>query len=226
MRRRRLMAGLSAGAAACVVRPGAFAAADPLQPLAPRMDFTPPVPGSYVLQRIQRCGDSMLIDASGRQVPLAQLTSGKITLLSFFYTYCTDALGCPFAYQTLINLRESLLADPALARRVRFVNISFDPVHDTPEQLRIYGGKLLGDMRFEWRMLSSRTMQELLPLLDDFGQDVSVLRDERGRPTRTRNHMLKLFLVDAQRFVREIYTLDFVQPQVMLGDMRTLAMEG
>jgi protein SCO1 len=226
MHRRRFVAGAAAGAAVCLVAPQAFPAADPLQPLAPRMDFTPPAPGSYVLQRIQRCPDALLIDASAQPVRLAQVTSGKITLLSFFYTYCTDALGCPFAYQTLINLRETLLAEPALARRVRFVNISFDPSHDTPAQLRLYGRKLLGDARFEWRMLSSRTVQELLPLLDDFGQDVSVVQDERGRPTRTRNHMLKLFLIDAQRMVREIYTLDFVQPQVMLADMRTLAMEG
>ena len=121
---------------------------------------------------------------------------------------------------------DALLAEPALARRVRFVNISFDPTNDTPAQLRLYGGRLLDDAGFEWRMLSSPSVQELLPLLQDFGQDVSVVVDDKGQATRTRNHMLKLFLIDAQRFVREIYTLDYVQPTVMLGDIRTLALEG
>ena len=65
----------------------------------------------------------------------------------------------------------------------------------------------------------------LLPVLDGFGQDVSIESDASGRPTRTRNHTLKMFLIDAQGAVREIYALDFLHPQVMLGDLRTLAME-
>ena len=203
----------------------AQAAADPLQPQAPRMDFTPPAPGSYVLHRIQPAANADLLDSRSRAVRLADATHGKITLLSFFYTYCADALGCPFAYKTLVGLREALLAEPALARRVRFVNISFDPLHDTPAALALYGGDLARDARFEWRFLTARSVHSLLPLLDDFGQDVAVITDEHGQPTRTRNHALKLFLIDARADVREIYTLDFVQPAVMLNDIRTLALE-
>ena len=40
-----------------------------------------------------------------------------------------------------------------------------------------------------------------MPLLEGFGQDVSVESDANGRPTRTLNHLLKLFLVDAARDV-------------------------
>lgn len=220
MRRRGLLGGaLAAGPLRLL------AAADPLQPQAPRLEFTPPAPGSYTLQRIQRCPDGLLIDASGRPLRLSRLTTGKLTLLSFFYTYCADAWGCPFAYRTLTGLRETLLAEPPLARRVRFVNISFDPQHDTPHALTLYGDGLLNDARLEWRLATSRSVQELLQLLDAFGQDVSIVRDEAGRPTRTRNHMLKLFLIDAAAMVREIYALDFVQPAVMLADIRTLALE-
>jgi protein SCO1/2 len=66
---------------------------------------------------------------------------------------------------------------------------------------------------------------ELLPVLDDFGQDVSVDMDENGRVTRTLHHMLKMFLIDAHGEVREIYTLAFLQPQVMFNDIKTLALE-
>lgn len=222
---RRLQAALL-GLAALVVPPGLQAAADPVRPLAPRMDFEPPAAGSYRLERIQRAPQASLLDASGRPVLLSEVTSGKITLLSFFYTYCTDAWGCPYARQTLTGLRERLLADPALARRVRFANISFDPANDTPQALRRYGAGLLGDPRFEWRLLSARSVHELLPLLADFGQDVAVVADAAGRPTRTRNHMLKMFLLDDQGMVREIYTLDFLLPQVLFNDIRTLALEG
>ena len=205
--------------------PAALAAGDPPKPAAPRIEFTPPEPGSYVLQRIQRAPDAVLLGSDARPRALAPLVTGKITLLSFFYTYCSDAWGCPFAYTTLSGLRETLLRDPALAQRVRFVNISFDPTNDTPPQLRAYAGALAQDPRFEWRFLTAASMRTLLPLLDSFGQDVSIDNDSAGRPTRTRYHMLKMFLIDPQGDVREIYALDFLHPQVMLGDIRTLAME-
>jgi hypothetical protein len=37
--------------------------------------------------------------------------------------------------------------------------------------------------------------------------------------------MLKVFLIDARGRVREIYTLSFIQPDVMFNDMRTLYLE-
>lgn len=219
--RRRLAAALAALAAGAVV-----AAADPAAPQAPRLEFEPPAPGSYVLQHIQPTPDALLLDADGRTRSLAALTRGKVTLLSFFYTYCSDAWGCPYAYTTLTGLRERLLAEPALARQVRFVNVSFDPANDTPDALRLYGAGLADDTRFEWRFLTAPSLQRLLPLLEAYGQDVSIVTDARGRPTRTRYHMLKMFLIDARGEVREIYALDYLHPQVMLGDIRTLLMEG
>ena len=71
----------------------------------------------------------------------------------------------------------------------------------------------------------ARSVPELLPVLDDFGQDVSVETDASGRATRTLHHMLKMFLIDARGEVREIYTLAFIQPDVMFNDMKTLAMD-
>jgi cytochrome oxidase Cu insertion factor (SCO1/SenC/PrrC family) len=158
-------------------------------------------------------------------VKLSAHTTGKITLLTFFYTYCADPWGCPFAYRTLTGLREQLIGEPRIADRVRFVSVSFDPTNDTPENLRRYGARFSEDARLEWRFLTARSVAELLPVLEHFGQDVSVATDGAGRPTRTINHMLKLFLIDRHGIVREIYSLAFVHPQVMLNDIRTLALE-
>ncbi len=203
----------------------AHAAADPGKPEAPRMEFAPPKPGTYQLQRIQASPQATLLDPSAKPVRLADFTRGKVTLLTFFYTYCSDPWGCPFAYKTLTELRQQLIGDAALAANVRFVNISFDPTNDTPEAISLYGGKFLADPRFEWRFFTARSVRELLPLLEDFGQDVAVELDSKGQPTRTKNHMLKLFLIDGQSMVREIYSLDFIQPQMMLNDIKTLVME-
>ncbi|MBV8784701.1 MAG: SCO family protein [Gammaproteobacteria bacterium] len=211
--------------AACALVASAQAAVDPMAAVAPRAEFEPPPAGSYQLQRIQGTGDAVLLDAAGQVRHLAPLLHGKVTLLTFFYTYCVDPLGCPFARATLAGLRARVVAEPALAGRVRFVTVSLDPFNDTPEALRAYAAQIGPDPRLEWRLLTAHSVARLLPLLDDFGQDVSVETDARGRPTRTLHHMLKVFLIDPTGTVREIYSLAFLQPQVMFNDIETLAFE-
>ena len=200
-------------------------ATDPGPALAHQMDFVPTPAGTYQLQRIQQCPDAVLLNASAGARRLSAYTRGKVTLLTFFYTYCTDPWGCPFAYQTMKGLRDRIAADAALRPRVRFVNISFDPTHDTPDALRGYAKGLADAAGFEWRFFTARSMAELTPLLDGFGQDVRVETDAAGRPTRAINHMLKLFLIDSSGVVREIYSLAFLHPEVMLNDIQTLLME-
>ena len=205
--------------------PPAQAAADPAPALAPRMEFVPTPAGTYQLQRIQPATDAVLMNAAGSLRRLSAYTRGKVTLLTFFYTYCSDPWGCPFAYQTMKNLRDRVAADSSSRSRVRFVSISFDPTHDTPQALRNYAHGLSGENGFEWQFLTARSMRELTPLLDGFGQDVRVDTDANGHPVRAINHMLKLFLIDSAGVVREIYALDFVHTEVMLSDIRTLLME-
>jgi cytochrome oxidase Cu insertion factor (SCO1/SenC/PrrC family) len=125
----------------------------------------------------------------------------------------------------LHDLRHRLAARPEVAGRLRFISISMDPVHDTPVALRRYAGDTLGRRDIEWQYLTARSVPELLPLLDVFGQDVSVDLDALGRPTRVLHHMLKMFLIDAGGEVREIYSLSFMQPKVIANDVRTLLME-
>ena len=189
------------------------------------MQFVPDAAGTYVLQRIQPCPGGTLLDSDGRVRRLSGLTRGKVTLLTFFYTHCGDPLGCPFATGVMAGLRERVLAEAALRDRVRFVSISFDPDHDSPQRLQAYARSLARDGRFEWDFLTARSMRQLQPMLEDFGQDVRVEVDAAGRPVRSMDHMLKLFLIDSGGTVREIYALDYLQPEVMLNDIRTLWME-
>jgi cytochrome oxidase Cu insertion factor (SCO1/SenC/PrrC family) len=203
----------------------AGAATDPGMATAPRMEFTPPPPGSYRLQKIQRVADAVLLDSTGHVVRLSAVTQGKITLLTFFYTYCVDPLGCLFAHTTLADLRDRVRQDRSLTGRVRFVSVSLDPTHDTPAAIASYGQEFTIDPKFDWRFLTAHRVPDLLPVLDDFGQDVSVDVDENGVATRTLHHMLKVFLIDATGEIREIYSLAFLQPQVMFNDIKTLALE-
>lgn len=225
MRRAVAAVAAAAGAVLSLAAGAASGTEDPGKAAAPRMEFIPPPAGSYKLQRIQPVSDAVFLDGAGHAVRLSVLTRGKITLLTFFYTYCVDPLGCPFAHTTLANLRDRVTGDRSLAGRVRFVSVSLDPTHDTPAAVAYYGRGFTVDPTFEWRFLTARRVPELLPVLDDFGQDVSVDIDEHGRATRALHHMLKMFLIDARGEVREIYTLAFLQPQVMFNDIKTLALE-
>jgi len=64
-------------------------------------------------------------------VRLSAVTTGKITLLTFFYTYCADPIGCPLAYRTLLDVRTGVGRIAGLEQRVRFLSVSLDPTTDT-----------------------------------------------------------------------------------------------
>lgn len=193
----------------------------------PQQQFTPPAPGSYTLQVIQRAPDGPVLDVDGKAYPLSRYTTGKVTLLSFVYTYCVDPVGCPLAYDTFAELRQRLLKQPALARQVRLVSLSFDPTNDTPAAMRAYGGAFLDPASpLRWHVLTTRSVAELKPIIDDFGQDVAVQLDQGGKPTRLFNHLLKIFLIDAAGRVREIYTTAYLLPDVLMNDVQTVLRAG
>lgn len=191
----------------------------------PMQDFVAPAPGTYGLPVIQAAADGWVLEGSRVPRRLSAYTHGAITLLSFVYTYCSDPIGCPLAYAVFDGLKRELLADPQLRGRVRLVSLSFDPDNDTPQAMQAYGGANAKDSAIRWHFLTTYSMRFLTPILADFGQDVEVERDARGAPTRARTHMLKVFLLDPHGRVREIYSAAFLHPQVMLNDIKTLALE-
>jgi protein SCO1 len=192
-----------------------------------KLDFIPPAPGSYKLERIMPVPDGHVLDLDGKRKPLAQFTRDKITLLGFIYTSCVDANGCPMAYEVFSALKQALAAKPALHDKVRLVSLSFDPLRDTPEVMKSYGGSQVKNTKgVPWYFLTTKSKQDLLPLVEGFGQDVEVAVDEKtGRVSRTLSHVLKVFLIDRAGQTREIYTTSFLIPQVVLNDVETLLME-
>lgn len=201
------------------------AASDAATGPAPRSPVDPtrlPAPGSYTLARVMKAPDGEVLGSDGRPLRLHRVLAGRLSVLSFMYTYCRDPEGCPRAWAAMEALHAELLRDPALAARAQLVSLSFDPTNDTPQQMRQYGGERARDTRVRWHFLTTASVPALLPLLSGFGQDVSIETDARGRATRTLNHMLKLFLVDAALQVREIYSVATLSPQAIVNDLRTL----
>jgi protein SCO1/2 len=191
----------------------------------PRQDYVADAPGTYALQRIQPAGNGWVLEGNYLPRRLSTYTRGAITLLSFVYTYCTDPAGCPLAYNTFVQVKERVSKDPALRGKVRLVSLSFDPTNDTPEAMTLYGGPHATDATVPWHFLTTYSLRFLLPILEDYGQDVELDRDAGGNPMRTFTHMLKVFLIDADGNVREIYSAAFLNPEVIYNDIKTLALE-
>lgn len=196
-------------------------------PAVNKLDFVPPAPGTYALDRIMPVPEGNVLDVDGKRAPLAQFTRDKITLLGFIYTSCADAGGCPMAYQVFNALKQAVAGKPELRDKVRLVSLSFDPLRDTPEVMKSYGGSHVKNKDgVPWYFLTTKSKQDLLPLVEGFGQDVQVAVDEKtGRVSRTLSHVLKVFLIDREGQTREIYTTSFLIPEVVLNDIETLLME-
>ena len=94
--------------------------------------------------------DFQLTDQTGATVS-SQSLQGKITLLDFIYTHCTDA--CPLLSATFQETQRKLADDKALASRVELVSLSVDPQHDTPTVLAEYAKQFKADPS-SWTMLT------------------------------------------------------------------------
>jgi len=171
----------------------------------PALDFVAPAPGTYQLHRIMPA----------------------VTLLGFIYTTCVDPDGCPLAYRVFDSLKTSIHATPDLGGKVRFVTLSFDPARDTPTVMARYAGsRLEQEQGLEWYFLTTRSVHDLLPLVEGFGQDVRYSVDKSsGKPRRELSHVLKVFLIDRLGDIREIYSSAFLHPQTVMNDIKTLLME-
>ncbi|HEY8125436.1 MAG TPA: SCO family protein [Methylocystis sp.] len=183
-----------------------------------------PRPGAYVLQRIQRAPDAQLLDAEGRATPLSAFTRGAVTALGFFYSRCADPLGCPVAWSTFEQARKQADADPLLKGRLRLVFLSLDPARDTPSVMRMLETEEKGG-DVPWVFLTGASEAEMTPLLAAVGQNIAFETGRAGKRTGVINHMLKVFLIDPEGWVREIYSTAFLTPDALLNDARTLSMD-
>lgn len=188
-------------------------------------DYDPPAPGTYTLPVIKAAADGELVDSSGRPLRLRELTQGRITVMSFIYTRCAAAKACPMATGVLMELHRLSADDAALAKEMRLVSMSFDPMNDTPARMAAYSS--LASERTNaapWKFITTRRDAQLRPILEAYGQAVSrklVPTD----PTGPLNHTLRVFLIDRAGQIRNIYSSGTLDARLVLGDVRTLMME-
>ena len=186
--------------------------------------FALPEPGSYRLPAIRPAAGGGVLDERGRGHDLSDLLQGRITVLAFMYTRCGDL--CPTATLQLSLLQDLVAKDQRLAQRMHLVSMSFDPDHDTPRALAEYAASWRSDNPGapEWHFLTAPDRAALATILAAYGQAVSAKPDPAaaGGPLY---HIFRAFLIDASGQIRNIYSLDFLDPDLVLTDIKTLILD-
>ncbi len=188
-------------------------------------DYEPPAPGSYTLPAIKTAADGALLDSSGKAINLRDLTHGRITVLGFIYTRCAAPKGCPYATNVFDQLHSVSAKDKALTLNMRLVSVSFDPDHDTPQHLAEYSEWVRETKSgCDWRFVTAKSRTELDSILSGYGQAV----DKRSNPSDAQGplyHILRVFLIDRDGRIRNIYSSATLDPRLVLADVKTLLLE-
>ena len=191
----------------------------------PDYDYEPPLPGSYALPVVKLASDGALLDTDNKAVNLRDLTHGRITVLSFIYTRCAAPKACPYATGVLGQLHDLSANDIALTKSLRLVSISFDPEYDTPQHLAAYSENVReAKSGCEWRFVTAKSPADLKPILAGYDQAVDKRSNELD-PQGPLYHTLRVFLIDREGRIRNIYSSGTLDPRLVLADVKTLLLE-
>ena len=207
----------------------AYATSNNTVPLAPgygKLEYELAKVGTYTLPPLSVAANGRVIDENGKQFDLHELYKGKYTLLSFMYSNCKDVNGCPLSSYVFYKIKAAMNKDPELADKLQLASLSFDPENDSPEVMKLYGNnfKYAGNQG-EWRFLTTQSLKHLSPILQDYGQDIQREMSVNGDQQENISHILRVFLIDPKLNIRNIYSVGFLHPDLLINDLKTLFQE-
>lgn len=171
----------------------------------------PPLAKRAFLPIIKLAPDFALTSHTGHPVSLADLR-GKVVMLDFFYASCPDV--CLLVSAKLAVLQRRLKNLGVLGKEVVLLSASFDSLRDTPEVLREYarGMRALPGGWFFLRGDSAAVSR----LLQQY--DVWI----KPYPDGSFDHSMRIYLIDRQGRIREIYNYNFFTVEQVLLDIQSL----
>ena len=180
-----------------------------------------PKSGTYELYKIRKSGNGDVIKENGEADNLHNLMNNKITLLSFIYSNCTDTNGCPLATSVFYKIQEKLKNNKKILSKLKMISLSFDPTFDTPEIMSLYG-KGLSYIDADWDFLTTESYNKLSPILANYDQPVIRKYKDDGTYDGVESHLLRVYLIDDKKFIRNVYNVDFLHPDLLINDIKTL----
>jgi protein SCO1/2 len=178
----------------------------------PAVRFVPGLANKAV-SRVLREGDTLpdapFVDQTGKLVKLSELR-GKTTILTFIYTRCHDVNICPAISGKFAYLQHQL--DPA---RFHLVEMTLDPLNDSPAVMAKYGAQFGADPRMWW-LLTSRP-STIGNVINEF--DLSSLASPNGDLI----HDNLLAIADPSGQIRSIITMAGWAPDDVIARAREVA---
>jgi protein SCO1/2 len=181
----------------------------------------PPAPRLAV---IGDAPDFTLVDQDGKTVQRADF-KGKVLLVSFVFTTCNGT--CPATTHRLAKVHQLFKSQPGNAH-LAFLTITLDPQRDTPEALRKYiqlydletKAPLTADATsdvpwIQWTFLTG-SPEVVAKTIAAWGMWV------KPAPNGQLDHPSRIFLVDRQGKIREIYNVDLLRPGDVVDDINEL----
>lgn len=160
-------------------------------------------------------GEFSLTDQDGRTFGSADLR-GSVWIADFVFTSCPDI--CPVMSSQMANLHRRLDHDD-----VRFVSVTVDPAHDTPERLREYADQFRADSA-RWKFLTGDPEAQRGVIERAFRMPVGE-RETRGEGRYDILHGSRFLLVDRRGMLRGLYETDAAGLERLERDVARLRAE-
>ena len=178
------------------------------------LSYPAPQVGSYSLPSISDAFDAPYLSSLGLEGTLHDLMDEKVTILSFIYTKCEDVNGCPLAAFVMSQIQKQVKQTES----VQFISYSFDIKNDTPKVLENYARSFRNDGA-KWDFLTAPNSERLENLLKQYNQTVQISDGQ------IYSHMLRVFLIDSKKRIRNIYSTAFLHADTITNDIETLLKE-
>jgi protein SCO1/2 len=152
-----------------------------------------------------------LLDASEKPVRSSQFR-GEVLLVGFVFTTCNGS--CPATTHRMAKIHDALKGRGLLKEGVRFLSITLDPDRDQPAKLRDYM-RLYDIDAPSWQFLTGPPAGV---------KKVHAAWGMWAKPAANGqlDHPSRVYLVDRQGRIREIYNLEFLRVPWVVEDIRTL----
>jgi protein SCO1/2 len=163
---------------------------------------------------IARAPEFVLQDTTGKPVRLSDYR-GRVVLLAFVFTTCPGV--CPLISKQMAALQDGLKQDGLFGRKANMLSVTVDPETDTAPVLSAYA-KTYGADPAGWRFLRE-TLEKTKPVLKAYDEWTKLL------PKGELDHPARVYLIDQNGNIREIYSLAFFNERQALIDMKKLIAE-
>ncbi|MET0008249.1 MAG: cytochrome c peroxidase [Candidatus Thiodiazotropha sp. 6PLUC4] len=187
------------------------------------LGYSLPDVGSYTLPSLGDAANGEVVISSGERKNLYDLFGGQYVLLAFIYSTCSDLNGCPLTSHVFYKIKSAMKRDRVLANNLKLISLSFDPEVDTPAVMKLYSINFrYAGSAGEWQFITTDSHQQLQPILESYNQVILREVDSSGKTSVGYSHVLRVFLIDPEKKIRNIYSVDFLHHDLIINDLKTL----